>query len=402
MRSNLIFCIILTFAFIQACYGQNQNKLVLLQNPKSAKCLDGSAPGYYFSQGYGDGQNKFVLYMEGGFYCNGQTEQEILENCYQRSFTDLGSSSKWSQTYVDNGIFSPLQKNNPLFYNWNRVFIRYCDGTYYQSSRDPVVYKNQTLHFRGSDNFKEIIEDISNQYGLKNSSIVVLAGGSAGGQGSYFWSQYLRNYLPSTIKMVASPDCGFNVQLNPVLQDKNPVWVDFITDRKREIIQPQGCPYLHDDQNLYKCFLTEYIIDQINLPVFFISSLYDQFFINTYLQINCINSKNALVGCTDLELAKIENMRQKLYDAIAKIRTVKKDWGMWAVSCVLHVFSQRLSYNNQVYQVPEDSQITPSLALKSFIEAVEQNKPLDSFYFIDELAYPNNVRCNGLQNLNQQ
>lgn len=54
--------------------------------------------------------------------------------------------------------------------------------------------------------------------------------------------------------MVSSPDCGLNVEVNSYMQNKNPVFVDLITNNNRSIIQPKGCPYLYDDENLYKCF----------------------------------------------------------------------------------------------------------------------------------------------------
>lgn len=50
-----------------------------------AACLDGSAPGYYFSPGKDEGADKFVVYFLGGGFCSGTTPEEVLKDCYSRS-----------------------------------------------------------------------------------------------------------------------------------------------------------------------------------------------------------------------------------------------------------------------------------------------------------------------------
>jgi len=45
---------------------------LLTENPR-ARCLDGSYPGYYFQAGTDSGANKFYVYLEGGYFCNGLT-----------------------------------------------------------------------------------------------------------------------------------------------------------------------------------------------------------------------------------------------------------------------------------------------------------------------------------------
>ena len=44
--------------------------LVKISQANGAACLDGSAPGFYISQGTGDiGQSNFIVYFEGGGWC---------------------------------------------------------------------------------------------------------------------------------------------------------------------------------------------------------------------------------------------------------------------------------------------------------------------------------------------
>ena len=85
-------------------------------------CLDGSTPGYYIGKGSGSGANKWILHQEGGGWCYS------TEDCLERSKTALGSSSYWKNTIDIGGIFSDLETVNGEFYNWNVVYMGYCDG----------------------------------------------------------------------------------------------------------------------------------------------------------------------------------------------------------------------------------------------------------------------------------
>lgn len=58
----------------------------------AAKCLDGTQAGFYYQKGL---SNKVLIYFQKGGQCVGLTEEDTLKDCYQRSFTDLGSSAKY-------------------------------------------------------------------------------------------------------------------------------------------------------------------------------------------------------------------------------------------------------------------------------------------------------------------
>lgn len=100
-----------------------------------ARCTDGSPAGLYVSEG--SLKDHIVIYFLGGGYCSGDTLSEILENCYQRSATELGSSKSYPLVLdLDkNGMLSTSQAVNPEFWNWTKVVIPYCDGSFHQGSR---------------------------------------------------------------------------------------------------------------------------------------------------------------------------------------------------------------------------------------------------------------------------
>ena len=55
-----------------------------------AKCLDGSQGAYYIWPG---DPKKVLLFFEGGGWCGSDDLSSTIESCYQRSKTDLGSST---------------------------------------------------------------------------------------------------------------------------------------------------------------------------------------------------------------------------------------------------------------------------------------------------------------------
>eukprot|EP01084_Bolivina_argentea_P294840 507443_1 len=104
-----------------------------------AYCLDGSIPDFYYRAGFGDGVNKFHVYLQGGGWCIS------LDYCANRATTTLGSS-KFDQPYSNIAAGAPYlssnQTINPLSYNWNSIFVRYCDGLLYASNNETIYPYN--------------------------------------------------------------------------------------------------------------------------------------------------------------------------------------------------------------------------------------------------------------------
>jgi hypothetical protein len=99
-----------------------------------ARCLDGSAPAFYFRPATSAaGRDKWLIYHMGGDFCGyGETWDEWLEDCRQRSMTKLGSSRWWSEhrptwqletAGVDDFDADPTR--SPLMHDWNWVYMVY-------------------------------------------------------------------------------------------------------------------------------------------------------------------------------------------------------------------------------------------------------------------------------------
>lgn len=84
----------------------------------------------------------------------GKDREETLDYALDRTTNNLGTNKFWGPTRSwSTGIFSRDSNTNPHFYNWNSVYINYCDGTGHEGYRkDPIVYKGKNIYIRGLNN----------------------------------------------------------------------------------------------------------------------------------------------------------------------------------------------------------------------------------------------------------
>ena len=110
-------------------------KLEAAMETVGARCLDGTPGAYYIRKGAGTGANKWYIHHQGGGWC------ESLDDCLRRSKGGLGSSTGYASTTsgMGGGYFSPLPSVNPMMYNWNSVYLQYCDGGSFSGNNDTVT-----------------------------------------------------------------------------------------------------------------------------------------------------------------------------------------------------------------------------------------------------------------------
>lgn len=123
---------------------------------------------------------------------------------------ELGTT-KFAKNFKDfsgNGVMSPNQDENPLFYDWTKIFVLYCDGSVYLGNRDePAEYQGHKIYFRGGKNAIGIFEHLSHKYDFYNKDTIIMTGGSAGGIATFQWSNYLYEHAV-TSKVYSIPDSG--------------------------------------------------------------------------------------------------------------------------------------------------------------------------------------------------
>ena len=129
-------CLFMLLFLIQDCQG-SPYKRIIHSKDRGAVCLDGSPTAMYINEGSGPNKDKFLIHFKGGGFCGGLTLDQTIQSCYQRSFTDLGSSTNYPEekNFDKSGSLSPLPEINPVFYDWTKIYIPYCDGSTHQGYR---------------------------------------------------------------------------------------------------------------------------------------------------------------------------------------------------------------------------------------------------------------------------
>ncbi|CAL2268034.1 unnamed protein product [Prunus armeniaca] len=243
--------------------------LTLLHNAtrRGAVCLDGSLPGYHFQKGFGSGANSWVLYIEGGGWCN------TIESCFWRREIHLGSSKHMGHRVHFTGILSPHQAQNPEFFNWNRVKVQYCDGASLAGHPDNELRNGTRLFFRGQLIWEALMDKFFS-LGLSKAKQALLAGCSAGGLAALIHCDEFRGLLPKNVTVKCLADAGFFLDEKDVLQHRT------MRAFYHDVVILQGlAKSLHKDcvtrMEPSKCLFPEEIIKNINTPVFLVNPAYD-------------------------------------------------------------------------------------------------------------------------------
>ena len=253
-----------------------------------ARCVDGSPGLYYLSEGYGSGSSKFLLFHEGGGFCNSDAD------CLERSRSRYGSTVKDSLTMDLESLgdlkLSRSSAENPLMYNWNHVLIRYCDGGYFSGeATHPVKMNESYLYFRGKYITEAVFEDLA-KFGLSTATDVVISGCSAGAIHVFAHLDALRALVHTTAKVVGLADSGFYMDL------------EIFTPLKRYVVIRQeatsllnvGCATMHSDR-LEKCLVGSVVAPFLRTPIFAFQSRFDLDQQSCEMDAACRASKGCIV-----------------------------------------------------------------------------------------------------------
>ncbi|AAF26093.1 putative pectinacetylesterase [Arabidopsis thaliana] len=184
-------------------YSSNLNPLMvgltLIRGADSgAVCLDGTLPGYHLHRGHGSGANSWLIQLEGGGWCNN------IRTCVYRKTTRRGSSNYMEKQLQFTGILSDKAQENPDFFNWNRVKLRYCDGASFSGDGQNQAAQ---LQFRGERIWRAAIDDLKAN-GMRYANQALLSGCSAGGLAAILRCDEFRNLFPGSTKVKCLSDAG--------------------------------------------------------------------------------------------------------------------------------------------------------------------------------------------------
>lgn len=310
--------------------------LTILRNARliGAYCLDGSKAGYHFQKGSGSGAHNWVLHIEGGGWCNTKA------SCRYRKRTPLGSAKYMEQQVQFSGILSRDPSQNPDFYNWNKVKIRYCDGASFAGHRESEFNNGTKLFFRGQLIWRAIMDELFSM-GLSKAKEALLSGCSAGGLATLIHCDDFREILPKEANVKCLSDAGF------FLDEKDVAGNNTIESFYHDVVNLQGVAGSLDKDCVAKnepskCFFPQQIIKSIKTPIFLVNPAYDFWQIRNILVPDTSDPHGSWFRCTlnihacsPSQIEVLQGFRNSLLRAVSEFQE-RKDGGMFINSCFIH------------------------------------------------------------------
>lgn len=300
---------------------------------KGAVCLDGSAPAYHIDKGFGAGIDNWLVFFEGGGWCNNAT------TCLARRDTRLGSSKEMLTTETFSGMFHNKPKYNPDFYDWNRIKVRYCDGSSFTGDVEAVDPKTN-LHYRGARIFRAVVDDLLAK-GMKNAKNAILAGCSAGGLTSILQCDNFRSLLPATTKVKCLSDAGFFINAKTIIGQSH------IEGFYADVVRTHGSAKVLSPACLAKmspglCFFPQNMVQYIKTPIFLINAAYDSWQVKNILAPGVADRKGTwreckldITKCSSAQLEVMQGFRLEFLKALTGFGN-SLSRGMFINSCYSH------------------------------------------------------------------
>ncbi|MQL87651.1 hypothetical protein Taro_020199 [Colocasia esculenta] len=349
---------------------------------KGAVCLDGSAPAYHFSPGFGTGVNNWLVHLEGGGWCND------VSSCLFRKSTCLGSSKAMDKQAQFSGILSKDQQCNPDFYNWNKVKVRYCDGSSFTGDVEEVDPATN-LHYRGQRIFAAVMKDLLSR-GMNRAQYALLSGCSAGGLASMLHCDSFRSLLPSEAKVKCLADAGFFIDVMSIdgKESIKSFYNGVVTLHGSAKNLPQSCT---STMNPNACFFPQYMAWRLQTPLFILNPAYDSWQISNILVPYSADPSGTWNACkTDIrqcnpsQLEMLQRFRTYFLQAIEGLGS-SSSRGLFINSCFVHCQSE-----DQRTWLWQDSTVLGSTQIGKAVGDWYYDR--NAFQKID-CAYPCNPTC---------
>ncbi|KAL3356214.1 hypothetical protein AABB24_017081 [Solanum stoloniferum] len=312
--------------------------LTLIQGAaaKGAVCLDGTLPGYHIHAGSGSGANSWLIQLEGGGWCN------TVRNCVFRKTTRRGSSKFMEKQIQFTGILSNKAEENPDFFNWNRVKVRYCDGASFTGDSEN---KDALLQFRGQRIWEAAMAELMSK-GMRNAQQALLSGCSAGGLASILHCDEFRTLFPSSTKVKCLSDAGLFMDATDVsgghaLRD---VFKGVVSIQGLQKMLPSNCTNKLDPTS---CFFPQNLISNIKTPLFLLNAAYDFWQIQSSLAPPVADPhglwhdcKRNYEKCSASQIQFLQDFRNDMLNAIKGFGLSTQN-GLFINSCFAHCQSER-------------------------------------------------------------
>ncbi|KAH6772601.1 Pectinacetylesterase family protein [Perilla frutescens var. hirtella] len=302
---------------------------------KGAVCLDGTLPGYHLHRGFGNGANSWLVNLEGGGWCNN------VRTCVYRKKTRRGSSNYFEKQIPFTGILSNKAWENPDFYNWNRVKIRYCDGASFAGEGEN---KANGLQFRGQRILQAATDELMSK-GLHNANQVLLAGCSAGGLAVILHCDKFRGLFPTSTKVKCLSDAGLFMDAPDVSGGHT------MRNFFGGVVSLQGVKTnllsTCTNRDSTSCFFPENLISNIRTPLFLLNAAYDAWQVQESLTAPAADPhgnwrlcRKNIGQCSASQIQFLQGFRTHILNEIKGFAASRQS-GIFLNSCFAHCQSER-------------------------------------------------------------
>ncbi|XP_068342353.1 pectin acetylesterase 12-like [Pyrus communis] len=323
---------------------------------KGAVCLDGTVPAYHLHRGYGSGVNSWLIKFQGGAWCND------TRSCSDRKFTPFGSSTRMETEMPFSGILSNQAEQNPEFFNWNRVLLRYCDGASFSGDSEN---KKEHLQYRGQRIWLSAMDDLMSK-GMCDANQALLFGCSSGGLSSILHCDEFRGLFPTTTRVKCLSDGGFFIDAVDISGGRTlrDIYTGVVSLQGVRENLPRFCTSHLDPTS---CFFPENLIANIITPLFILNSAYDSWQIYNSLAPPSADPRSEwnscrlnLASCSASQMQILQGFRNQMLNAVKQF-SLSNQTGIFINSCFAHC---------QTGQSEWFSHDSPAVGNKTIAEAV--------------------------------
>lgn len=303
---------------------------------KKAVCLDGTLPGYHLHRGYGPGANRWLIQLEGGGWCNN------VRTCMYRKKTRRGSSNYMEKQIPFTGILSNKAEENPDFFYWNRVKVRYCDGASFTGDSSNQAAQ---LEFRGQRIWSAAMEELMSK-GMRYAKQALLSGCSAGGLASILHCDEFRGLFHRTTKVKCLSDAGLFLDAVDVSggHSLRNIFNGVVNLQGVKRNLPHTCVNHLDATS---CFFPQNIINNVRTPLFILNAAYDSWQIQASLAPRTADPhgfwhqcKLNNAQCSAKQIRFLQGFRDQMLYALGHFRMFHQN-GIFINSCFAHCQSER-------------------------------------------------------------
>lgn len=313
-------------AIIVYFYGVSADYIeytVFNASTRGALCNDGTPAVYYIDIPLASNGSFWLIYLEGGGYCDSLWSCDIRNATSPYFMTSSGLPPVVSSVIIP-GLLSDDCTSNPAFCTAIKVYLHYCSSDVWAGSGGI----QGPWQFNGRNIVRAVIEDLLVFHNLKNdlTTTILYAGSSAGGVGITHTIDWIKNLFFSQAAFFGFNDAGFAVNYPPY----SPFGTSFATLAQTGWsfwnVTLEGSPCVPQYPNEpWRCIMGPDPIEASQQPLFTFSALYDQVILSilgTLMPPNNADAANYSIGYGMVVHSTLCNLSKPFFSHSGCVHTI--------------------------------------------------------------------------------